>query len=281
MRKGSVTKAKSVVPVIGESGFVRYFVSRDAVVCVGSPLTRVKLCRVAFGNDGSVYVSFPYMTHKRGLLSPLSVASNRPANEPITFDLASEGVSVGVDVKFSHHASGVVHFSRTGLDARLPERNSFPLDSAGGRVFELRAYRLGSFRRIEKQKGKDLYLTTNFDTHSPLAVCVEGLWLRKSDIETDRVEGIPGAIHVGPRARFVRKDDGSERTFFLLAQPDSPLRGHVLALNVSQVPLARGTDAPAMVFLGGVSVTDSGATGCLAFLYPYDGPQSPREPDRA
>lgn len=91
-------------------GRLSYFAARNTVLIVQTPLGTVKICRLAFGRDGSIYVSFPYCREKAGILN----AINRSTVGLETIDLGEGGVRVSTDVKFSHHASGVVQFSKTG-----------------------------------------------------------------------------------------------------------------------------------------------------------------------
>jgi len=258
------TKTARVHHAVETSGFVRHFVTKNAVICAHSNLAKVKLCRISFGADGSVYVSFPYLKTKRGLVSRVtSEQAVRDAAGNDTYDLHKSGVVVETDVKFTHHSSGETHFSLTGLQTPLPEQPSFPLGEGDGLLFELHVYWLGGFKWIEKKADKDLYLNTRFDGPHPVALRVQGHWWRKSGIVANLEGEADSAGFIGPRAEVVHRPTGRVHGFFLLAPPNSPFADHVLGLTVDRVLLPEGADVPTMLFLGPPS-----GDGRLVFMYP-------------
>lgn len=257
---------------------VSYFRGADVVLCVRSPLARVKLCRLKFGRDGSIYVSFPYLREKRGILSVLRDALGSTGRR--TYDLRSAGVVVPVDVKFSHHASGVAGFSLTGLDKRLPRRAGFPLATGTGPVFQLHAHLLSGFTWLEERKTKkrDLVLGFDFTNRHPFAVRIEAHWWQKSVVAANTFGGGGEATSrgPGPRVEAFDKKTGRPRYFLFLGQPaDHPLQDHVLAVTIEPIPVPSGTSTPGMVFIGGFERQEDGDTTALAFMYPYTGADVP------
>lgn len=242
---------------------VRYFAARNIVLGVRSPLARVKLLRIAFGTDGSIYVSFPYMKEKRGLVSRLTNPSS--STRGFTYSLTEQGVSVPVDLKFAHHASGRVHFSRDGFKARLPRGDSFALASGAGEIFQLHIQWLHGFAWLDEPKSKDLYVGFTFSQQHPFALRVVAEWVPKAIVSANAV-GASGDPP-GPRVEAIHKATGKPRYLIFLGQPaGSPLAEHVLALNVEPVPIPEGADTPGMIFLA------RPPGGELAFIYPYTGP---------
>src|SRR5688572_25658791 len=111
---------------LAHEGQLRFFRTEHAVVLIRTPDATYKLARLTFGGDGSIYVQFPYLEAKAGVIAELPV--DKTVIGPVTYDLANLGETVDTDVKFSHHASGQVRFSKTGHRIATPPRQSFPLN---------------------------------------------------------------------------------------------------------------------------------------------------------
>jgi hypothetical protein len=168
-------------PAIITEGPLRYFAAENTVVFVQTPLVRVKVCRIIFGQkDGSIYVYFPYLVAKEGLLSEVYVPPNR--DRPVTLDLREHGKHVTTDVKFAHHTSGTAHFSKTGWASGLPERKSFPLQSSMGSIFEVSIFWRHGLTDLDQIKGRDAHIGFRFDDRSVHSVLVRAEWRRKTDI---------------------------------------------------------------------------------------------------
>lgn len=123
-------------------GRLLYMAAPSSTVIAATPFGHFKLFKVTFGRDGSIYVPFPYLDTKRGVLSE---ADPETEPDPRTLNLRRNGLVVEYDVKFSHHTSGWVQFSKTGERGLLPRRRSFPLDGPIGIVFDFRLYWLRGF----------------------------------------------------------------------------------------------------------------------------------------
>lgn len=243
---------------------------REVVVFATTPFMRVKLCRITFGSDGSVYVSFPYSSAKRGLLS--RTVDPPEQSGPVTYDLTKEGVAVPVDVKFSHHASGIVGFSRTGLKSRLPRQQSFPLKSGEGVMFQLHVQWLGGFTWADSKGSKTPTVGFEFrDTH-PFGLKVEGQWMRKT-VVAQNTFGL-SSEPPGPRVQAVHRATGIPKYFIFLGQPVSlPLKDHVLAISVEPVAIPTGAESSGMIFVGGFGRDpETLRASALSFMYPYERP---------
>lgn len=245
-------------------GPLRYYASSDTTVLAATSRGRFKLFRIVFGRDGSIYLPFPYLETKTGLLSEASPSDL----DPRTLDLKTNGMLVSTDVKFSHHRSGIVQFSRSGDVAVLPRRQSFELTRSIGRVFELHVYGLEGFAQFTAAKKTDFLLPFQFQDH-PSGLRVTGEWLRKSDMIANLE---PGGRWFGPDTFVFDRRTATEKRCLLIGQPSGHvLRDHILLLSADTVPLAEGADVSTMIFLGGFDPHEGQAPASatrLAFLYP-------------
>jgi hypothetical protein len=274
------TKSMRADDTIVTEGNLSYYRAQSTVVSVQTSMADVKLCRIQFGSDGSIYIPLPYLNAKRGLLS--EILDHPSSQAPFTYDLAKNGVTVDYDVKFSHHSSGVVRFSKTGKQDAWPRRRSFPLSSEIGLLFQLQVHLLSGLKWVTKPERNDLPLTFSFpDTH-PVGIKLIAHWRRKSDI---RASVHPAGESVGPRSEGIHKPTGAVHRWAFLGQPAaSPLNDHVLMLAVEPVAAIDGADVPTMVFLGGFNpheITPSrpryDSVGCLAFMYPCRAPETRKD----
>ena len=258
-------------------GNLSYYCAQSTVVSIRTSLAEVKLCRIQFGSDGSIYVPFPYLKLKRGILS--EVVDLPPPEGPFKLELAKNGVAVDYDVKFSHHASGVVRFSRTGADDVWPRRKSFPLSTEIGKVFQLQVDRLSGLDWVTKIQAKELPLVFSFPDQHPMGVILIAGWRRKDDIMSS---GRPIGVMVGPRSDGIHRKTGAVNRWAFLGQPPaSPLQDHVLMLAVEAAPAIDSCTTPTMVFFGGFDPHEEKpgrivkrSKGLLAFMYPFTGDTS-------
>lgn len=252
-------------------GRLRFGAAESATVVAATPLGRFKLFKILFDKrDGSIYVPFPYMVTKRGLLSEVDPSAG--AN-PRVLELATNGVVVDYDVKFAHHTSGQVHFSKTGENDLLPRRFSYPLATAIGRVFEFHFFGLAGFETVPPaQKVRDAQITLGFERH-PTSLSVAAEWRRKKDI-LDNTE-TPTA-QAGPQSQAIRRSDGAQLKFLFLGQPPGyPLQEHLLFISFAEIANAKGADKPTTIFFGGWDAHEGKAPETqrmLTFMYPYEGP---------
>ena len=162
---------------IVNDGRLSYGAAPSTTIVAATPLGRFKLFKILFDKkDGSIYVPFPYLMTKRGLLAEVEPSM---AADPSVLDL-SGGLVVDYDVKFAHHTSGIVHFSRTGKRDLFPRRRSYPLRYSIGRVFEFHFYGLAGFTMLSAdEEPSDAPVTLQFNTH-PTSLSVAAEWRRKS-----------------------------------------------------------------------------------------------------
>ncbi len=258
---------------VESDGRLSYYAARECVIVLITPLAKFKVCRINFGKDGSIYVSFPYCKEKSGILSELQPPDG--ATGPITYNLDCGGMRVSTDTKFSHHRSGAVQFSKTGFFRKAPRRQSFPLDGPIGHVFDLNVYWPAGFDLLEKPKKKDLHLAFGFRDRHPVAVLINAQWRRKADIlaNTDPPHG-----KVSPSTEVTHRESGLVRRVHFLGQPQGyPLRDHLLMITGGEVQLPTGADRTGMVFVGGwnthedVGDSSTPRKDALVFMYPAGG----------
>jgi hypothetical protein len=259
-------------PAIVNDGELKYFAAENTVVFVQTPFVRVKVCRIIFGQrDGSIYVDFPYLVAKEGLLSEVSLPPKH--DKPHELDLRKNGKHVTTDVKFAHHTSGIAHFSKTGWTSRLPERRSFPLATSIGAVFEVSIFWLHALADLDHIKGRDAHVGFRFADRALNSICVRAEWRRKDDIAANRED----LFHpVGPETTGVHRKTGAVTFFRMLGQPRGfPLQDHILLICAYPIEMASPDQGPGMVFFGGWNEHEQTAEHperyrhtCLAFMYP-------------
>ena len=253
---------------VQEGGLV-YMAAASSTVIAATPYGHFKLFKVTFGKDGSIYVPFPYLDTKRGVLSE---ADPDTEPNPTTLSLRRNGVVVEYDVKFAHHRSGWVHFSKTGEQELLPRRRAFALNGPIGIIFDFRLYWLRGFDSPDPRKTpRDLPLVLTFAKH-PTSIRVWGEWRRKKGI-LENTES-PEAV-VGPAGIVTRRADGTNLPFILLGQPPGyPLQDHLLMISAEEIPHASGADSPTAIFLGGWDEHEEkkpATPRMLVFMYPILG----------
>jgi hypothetical protein len=272
-----VNKPSTADRFVKEEGRLRYFSKSKAVVVVQTPLGCHKLCHIAFGKDGSIYVDFPYFGHGPGIVSRIEFPEPRVG--PVTVDLKPGGKLASNQVKFSHHPTGRVLFSKTGRVRSEIRRDSFRLDGPIGYLFQLHAYWLSGFALLEAKKTTRLYLPFMIEEKIPSGVVLIAQWRRKADI----LESIEGAGFAGPCPMAIHRRTGAKMQLILLGQPSNhALQGHVMLLDCQLTEPLPGVENPMMLFLGGWDpheVQDPGTgismphTGFLTFMYPCGSPE--------
>lgn len=89
-----------------------------------------KLFQIVCSNDGSLYVAFPYTPFEASRLGKLKIeAHTGAARAGDDFPVTTE------KVKYSHHPSGVVHFSQSGRIKTDIRKRGLKFDDAQGHLF--------------------------------------------------------------------------------------------------------------------------------------------------
>ena len=226
---GRLKLTRRLKPSIVSEGPLQYYAAEQTVLFFQTPAARVKLCRIIFDrNDGGIYVDFPYHVSKEGLLSEITFESSDVVGA--TGELRRKGTAfVTTDVKFAHHPSGMVHFSKTGKAERLPRRYAFPLATTIGRIFEVHVFWLQGLKDLDQIKSRDLHIGFRFEDVTVQSIKLRAQWRRKRDIVDHRTN--PNEV-IGPASRAIERSNGSVHMFRLLGQPRGfPLRENLLMLE--------------------------------------------------
>ncbi len=249
------------------------FSARVATITATTPVNRHQICQVAFGKDGSVYFTFPYFEGPAdGLVSTLEFPDNPTGT--VALDLKPGGKVTAHQVKASHHRNGRAHFSLTPHVRGVVGRQSFPLDTQSGLLFQLQCYRLDKFRVLAPgaEKPSRLYLHFRTPDEVPAGLMITGEWRRMSEL--------PASLVIDGNAEpFVRLNPGGTvppATAMVLAPPAGfPLDDRCLLLQAAPLTAIPGLPTAAMIYLGGFDYAEvpAGAparpgAGCTTFLYP-------------
>lgn len=266
---------------IVQDGRLRYYGYTDFVLLVATPDAAFKIARITFGRDGSVYVQFPYCVEKEGWIGVLPIPPGREG--PTTYTLSEHGSFVPTDVKFAHHTSGVVHFTKTG-DDRVPRtgRHSWPLTGPIGQLFSLQVLEPERFEPLKKADKKAMHLAVRM----PRAAATLGWyaeWRRKKDFEQQIHP--PGGV-AGPVTRVQSRATGEVNEVFFLGQPEGfGAQDHIIVLTAGTPKAPDGFSGPGMAFLGGWDMHEvrevgekPDLKGCLAFIYPAHPPRATPTP---
>lgn len=250
------------------------FAADLATLTVTTPLARHQICQVAFsGKDGSVFITFPYfLGPSDGIISSLTFPANKQG--AVQLDLKEGGKATAHRVKAAHHSSGRAHFSLMPLVKGSVGRQSFPLETHSGLLFQLHCYWLSGFKHLplDGERRKRLYI--HFATPDPgvAGITITGEWRRMDELPpnlviNDRAE---------PFIQVLAPTTGKPSPVALLAAPaDGPLSGHCVLLQADPLEPLPGMPVSTMVYLGGfdfhsvpVGMPAAPGSGCIAFFYP-------------
>jgi hypothetical protein len=241
----------------------------DRVVCaVKSGDLRVKAFQVFFGEDGSLFVTFPYFRHRVGLLSQRQSQINLEDGGKVTSHL----------VKYSHHPDGRAHFSQTGKIVTAIKRQSIALDKQHGHIFSLNIQGLSALNAAHplKDVGTSPKRTVIDFQIEPAAEAIKfvGRWF---DVSNMRFSNPTPTI--GPVVPTLDPQGVSLNAIFL-ASPHTNAR-HVLAVTCTAIP-RMGPASEMFIFNGGFDPIETmldpnEEAGFLAFLYPLPEAEKVRE----
>lgn len=226
----------------------------------------MKAFQVLFGEDGSLFISFPYFRHRIGILSDSAIPANGTRQSQV--NLEHGGKVTSHLVKYSHHPNGRAHFSQTGKILTAVKRQSIALDTQHGHLFSLLIQGLSALNVADAVKDAGISSkrgVIDFQIAPSDAIKFVGRWF---DISKMRFSNPTPTI--GPKLVMVAPN-GVQRNACLLASPHANAR-HVLALSCEAIPKL-GPGPEIFVFYGGFdpaeTMTDpTKEAGFLAFLYP-------------
>ncbi len=234
-----------------------------------------KIFQISFGKDGSIYANFPYYKYNDGILSICTFpARNRTTS---TINLIPGGKVTLNQIKYSHHASGLAHFSKAGYLKPIVSKQSIALNQASGHIFTVQFQGIDDFRKViddgkpftRRKKRYNAILKFSIEEKKDEAFKILGYWYSLDKLESrinDKVEG--------PGVSFEK--NGKRYSGFLIAPPSGNiLENHVLSVLIEELPMIDKKNYSTLTFLGGFDppeiVNDiSKDTNFLAFIYPAE-----------
>jgi len=237
-----------------------------SVIKAGS--LRVKAFQVFFGKDGSLFVSFPYLRNRTGILSASAIPANGALESQV--NLEQGGKVTSHLVKYSHHPDGRAHFSQTGKIVTAIKRQSIALDTQHGHLFSLLIQGFGALDVAEPET--DAPPTSkrhviNFElAESTPAIRFVGRWF-----DVNRMRFNAPTPTIGPMVPLIEPDGLTTRPAILIASPYANAR-HVLTLSCEPIPTL-GPEPEIFMFYGGFDPEETmmdvtKEAGFLAFRYP-------------
>jgi hypothetical protein len=255
-----------------ERAGVRFFAAKRATVLVGGgrPPRFGKVCQITF-HRGAVFVQFTYFGPATGLAAVLLPVQD--PNGTWKMDLGATGLVAPGLVKYSHPPDGNAHFSQDGKIVSVLRRQSFPLTTGQGHLFQLSAFHPTRFESLEPgtERPNRLYAPFYFPEQVPDAIGVAAMWW-----PFDRLVGLkPADRPLGPLETMVNYRTRANFKAFYVAPPDPDPPTHALLVNVGPIPLPPGVAEPQLIFLGGWDhdiETKPEPGECLTFMYPITDP---------
>jgi hypothetical protein len=247
----------------------------DRVVCVvKAGDLRAKAFQVFFGEDGSLFITFPYFRHRIGILSESVIPANGARQSQV--NLEHGGKITSHLVKYSHHPNGRAHFSQTGKIVTAIKRQSIALGTQHGHLFSLLIQGLGALNVADAIKDvgtSPKRSVIDFHIEPSEAIKFVGRWFDVNKMRFNNPTPTigPTFVTVGP--------DGAQRSACLLASPHTNAK-HVLALTCEAIPKL-GPAPEVFIFYGGfdpeIMTNPTREAGFLAFLYPVSEAEKIRE----
>lgn len=230
-----------------QKGRFRFYSASNATVLIRWQGEWRQMCLLGFGSDGSVRVQWPYLAVEQGIVAEAEIPPG--AGRSTRVHLRERGKFTSQLVKFSHHVSGVAHFSLTGRVKTDVRRRSFPLNGPIGRLFELTVYFPAGFKRLDHPKRNRVYLQFTADDRLAPCLQIRGEWRRKADIVEHT---IPSRATVGPQTTWRHRSSGEESpVYFMGPLLECPISTHVLCVTCCPAPVPNGARRPGLVFMGG------------------------------
>lgn len=243
-------------------------VRADRIVCViKAGDNRYKAFQIAWGADGSLYVTFPYFPHREGILAPFTFEGNGTTQE--TLDFEKGGKIASHLAKYAHHLDGEAHFSQTGKILTQIRRQSVPLDQHNGHVFTLHLQGLSCLQPAidaRDQHSTSERAIIEFPIAPAPGVKFVGRWL---DISKMLLFDKPSPV-VGPWTETADSDGNPGRACIIGRNVANTKQ--FLALSV-EPQLSLGPEKEMLLFYGGFDPREkmedlTYKAGGIAFKYP-------------
>lgn len=245
------------------------------VVCVVKTADlRAKAFQIAFGGDGSLYITFPYFAYRVGLLSSTSIPATGTRESQV--NLETGGKVASQDVKYSHHPSGVAVLSKTRKTISI-KRQSIALDKQNGHMFSLLIQGVHALDVADPVRDAGVSpkrTVVDFQVEPTEAIKFVGRWFDVNELRFNNPTPT-----IGPTL-LTMDAAGIHRMACLFATPRANAR-HVLSITCEKI--AKLSPEPEMLlFYGGFDpaemMTDPNKeAGFLAFRYPLPEADAVRE----
>jgi hypothetical protein len=248
----------------------------ERVVCVVKAADlRAKAFQIVFGEDGSLFITFPYFRHRTGILSASAIPATGTRQSQV--NLEQGGKVTSHLVKYSHHTDGRAHFSQSGKIITAIKRQSIALDRQHGHIFSLiiqGLHALDVAHAVKDAGTSPKRGVVDFQIEPSEAIKFVGRWF---DVTKMRLNNPTPTI--GPTL-LTLDPDSVQRNACLFASPLANAK-HVLAVTCERVPKL-GPQPEMFMFYGGFDpaeiMTDpTKEAGFLAFLYPLSEADKIRE----
>ncbi len=143
-----------------------------------------QIFQIIAGKDGSIYITFPYYKHTKGLVSLVKIPKgNRSPGEISLIENGSYGKVTSNRVKVSHHLSGQVNFSLTGKIFTIIKKQSFDLSKDSGHLFTVQFQGLEDFEELKTLKKDYLYRRFILTDKKYDAFKIVGFWYSPSEFK--------------------------------------------------------------------------------------------------
>jgi hypothetical protein len=227
---------------------------------------RVKVFQVFFGRDGSLFINFPYLRNRIGILSASAIPGDGLNTTQV--NLEPGGKVTSHLVKYSHHPDGRAHFSQTGKIHTAIKRQSIALNKQNGHILSLQFQGLSALEPADPMKDvgtSPKRSIVDFEAEPSDAIKFVGRWYDVNNIRVS--EPTPT---VGPIVPMLHAD-GIRRLGCFMASPHANAR-HVLLVGCQPIPKLN-PDSDTFIFVGGFDPHDTmfdtrKDAGFLAFMYP-------------
>lgn len=123
--------------------------ARRYVIAVRGADYASKLFQIAFGKDGSLFVTLPYLKGFPGRLGVVNVPADHVDGASISF--GNEAPVTSHLVKLSHHPSGTAHFSQDGKIHSSVRKEGMPLSSTNCHVFTVMIQGMQFFEQLSSK----------------------------------------------------------------------------------------------------------------------------------
>jgi len=248
----------------------------ERVVCVVKAAElRAKAFQIVFGEDGSLFITFPYFRHRTGILSASAIPATGTRQSQV--NLEKGGKVTSHLVKYSHHTDGRAHFSQSGKIITAIKRQSIALDRQHGHIFSLiiqGLHALDVAHAVKDAGTSPKRGVIDFQIEPSEAIKFVGRWLDVNKMRLNNPTSTKGPTLV------TLDPDGVQRNACLFASSHANAK-HLLAVTCERVPKL-GPQPEMFIFYGGFDpaeiMTDpTKEAGFLAFLYPLSEADKIRE----